>query len=196
MGPALRRAPCCVSRASRPHWNGQLLPLTSLLPRHAGNILLARGGGESDGDGGDSGYVRARLRGQSVRARSGGLTATIIDFSLSRLEAPGVGALHFDLETDEAIFKGPARDFQADTYRRMRKLTRGDWAGFHPGTNGLWLAYLADTLLERKRFSCSADERKALRDFRKSALNGGAGVAAAELLWADLFKGQWVAEGA
>ena len=42
------------------------------------------------------------------------------------------------------------RLLQADTYRRMRKATRGQWAGFHPATNALWVAYLADTLLEKK----------------------------------------------
>jgi hypothetical protein len=29
----------------------------------------------------------------------------------------------------------------------MRKLTRKDWAGSHPGTNVLWLQYLTELLL-------------------------------------------------
>lgn len=55
---------------------------------------------------------------------------------------------------------------QADTYRRMKKATKGEWAGFHPATNCLWVHYLADTLLQLKAFPCSPDQKKALRSFR------------------------------
>ena len=48
----------------------------------------------------------------------------------------------------------------------MKKATKGDWAGFHPGTNCLWAHYLADTLLMRKAFPASAAQKRALRDFR------------------------------
>lgn len=39
---------------------------------------------------------------------------------------------------------------QADTYRRMRDATGGDWAGSHAQTNAVWVHYLADTLLTLK----------------------------------------------
>ena len=55
---------------------------------------------------------------------------------------------------------------QADTYRRMKRATKGDWAGFHPATNCLWAHYLADTLLARKALPASAEQKRALRDFR------------------------------
>ena len=55
---------------------------------------------------------------------------------------------------------------QADTYRRMKKATKGKWAGFHPATNCLWMHYLADTLLTQKAFAMSPAQKKALRDFR------------------------------
>eukprot|EP00878_Enallax_costatus_P035539 GHUV01039684.1.p2 GENE.GHUV01039684.1~~GHUV01039684.1.p2 ORF type:complete len:101 (+),score=24.70 GHUV01039684.1:587-889(+) len=31
--------------------------------------------------------------------------------------------------------------------RRMRKLTKGDWEGTYPGTNVMWMLYLAELLL-------------------------------------------------
>ena len=55
---------------------------------------------------------------------------------------------------------------QADTYRRMRKATKGRWDGFHPATNALWMHYLADTLLNLKAFPLDPSHKKQLRDFR------------------------------
>ncbi len=55
---------------------------------------------------------------------------------------------------------------QADTYRRMRKATRGDWAAHAPATNCMWLAYLTDTLLARKRVPLDAAAKRALRALR------------------------------
>ena len=55
---------------------------------------------------------------------------------------------------------------QADTYRRMRKATKGRWEGFHPATNALWMHYLADTLLNLKAFPLDASQKRQLRDFR------------------------------
>ena len=55
---------------------------------------------------------------------------------------------------------------QADTYRRMRKATKGRWEGFHPATNALWMHYLADTLLSLKAFPMEPSQKKQLRDFR------------------------------
>ena len=58
---------------------------------------------------------------------------------------------------------------QADTYRRMRKATRGEWAAHAPATNCLWLSYLADTLLARKRVPLDAATKRDLRAFRCAA---------------------------
>ena len=58
---------------------------------------------------------------------------------------------------------------QADTYRRMRKATRGKWAAHAPATNCLWLSYLADTLLARKRVPLDAATKRDLRAFRYAA---------------------------
>jgi hypothetical protein len=84
---------------------------------------------------------------------------------------------------------------QADTYRRMQKLTRGDWAAPCPATNTLWLHYMADIVLTAKAppQGWSASDRRALRDFRRRA----AGYASAqEAIWDELFEGLWSADAA
>lgn len=48
----------------------------------------------------------------------------------------------------------------------MRKATRGEWAAHAPATNCLWLSYLADTLLARKRVPADAAAKRDLRGFR------------------------------
>jgi hypothetical protein len=48
----------------------------------------------------------------------------------------------------------------------MKKLTKNSWAGYHPGTNCLWLRYLADNLLVTKLSGGSSDDLRALRSFR------------------------------
>ena len=55
---------------------------------------------------------------------------------------------------------------QADTYRRMRKATKGKWAAFCPATNALWLHYLADILLSCKANGWQPQATRSLRDFR------------------------------
>lgn len=55
---------------------------------------------------------------------------------------------------------------QAETYRRMKRATRGDWAGFHPITNCMWVHYLADTLLKHKKLPATRAQKDALQDFR------------------------------
>ena len=55
---------------------------------------------------------------------------------------------------------------QANTYRRMKKLTGSRWELHQPATNALWLHYLADTLLHKKAVPMSSAEKKCLRDFR------------------------------
>ena len=48
----------------------------------------------------------------------------------------------------------------------MRKAARGEWAAHAPATNCLWLSYLADTLLSRKRVPADAAAKRDLRSFR------------------------------
>jgi hypothetical protein len=74
----------------------------------------------------------------------------------------------------------------------MRKLTGGDWAGAHPGTNALWLLYLAELLLSSDKPipGATAAQKRALREFKRRA----AGYASAgEAIWDELFAGLWTA---
>lgn len=121
---------------------------------HWGNVLLNRGAPDA---------VAFRLNGVDVSVRTAGVATVLIDFSLSRLVGHGGAVAFCDLSTDPELFTGPKGNTQADTYRRMRKLTRGRWAGFHPGTNCLWMHYLADTLLSVKGIKLSPTDSHALK---------------------------------
>lgn len=91
-----------------------------------------------------------------------------------------------DLGADPELFTGPAGHCQSDTYRRMKKATRGKWERHCPKTNTLWLHYLADCLLNEKQFPVTAAQRHDLKGFRKRALGYGS---AAEALWDEMFVG-------
>jgi Haspin like kinase domain len=65
--------------------------------------------------------------------------------------------------------------YQADTYRRMKKATRGDWGGHHPQTNCLWMHYLAEVMLGLKDFPATPAEKRELRSFRCGAHRRGSG---------------------
>lgn len=77
-----------------------------------------------------------------------GVTASIIDFSLSRLSKDGF-VIHQDLSTDEELFNGSG-DVQFDIYRKMKEETGNKWERFCPKTNIFWLHYLVGKLLEKK----------------------------------------------
>ncbi len=74
--------------------------------------------------------------------------------------------------------------------RRMRKATRGDWAGSHPVTNVLWLRYLAELLLSPDKAlpGATAEHKRALRGFIRRC---GGYATAGEALWDELFQGLW-----
>ena len=57
---------------------------------------------------------------------------------------------------------------QADTYRRMKKATKNKWQQHCPTTNCLWMHYLADIILNLKKFPLTAQQKKLLRDFRSA----------------------------
>ncbi|EEH59019.1 uncharacterized protein MICPUCDRAFT_62429 [Micromonas pusilla CCMP1545] len=91
-----------------------------------------------------------------------------------------------DLGQDPELFEGPSGHCQSDTYRRMRKATKGRWEEHCPKTNALWLHYLADCLLAQKEFPAAAEERAAIKAFKKRAFGY---KSAAEALWDDMFVG-------
>ncbi|KAL6772007.1 hypothetical protein ACKKBG_A28625 [Auxenochlorella protothecoides x Auxenochlorella symbiontica] len=136
--------------------------------------------------------LRCRLRGVELEVCGGGPRCTLIDFTLSRLQTAG-GALAFcDLAADPELFLGPRANAQAEAYRRMRKLTGDSWERYVPGTNAVWLHYLADTCLTQKLAQCkhTPADKVALRGFRKRVL---AYASAGEAVWDEYFKGSWTA---
>ncbi|WVN89898.1 uncharacterized protein L203_105128 [Cryptococcus depauperatus CBS 7841] len=72
------------------------------------------------------------------------LSTTIIDFGLSRLDMPQPT---WSLLPEE-VFQG--KGAQWDIYRAMRDKIEGDWQGFHPITNVMWLHYILRYMLHNK----------------------------------------------
>jgi hypothetical protein len=74
----------------------------------------------------------------------------------------------------------------------MRKLSRRDWAGSHPGTNVLWMLYLAELLLSADKPipGASAGQKRAMREFKKR-LGSSAYSNCSEVVWDELFEGLW-----
>lgn len=52
------------------------------------------------------------FRGVNLEAETAGVTVTLIDFTLSRLQTETGEVAYCDLSTDPALFQGPKRDFQ------------------------------------------------------------------------------------
>ncbi|KAL5981664.1 hypothetical protein ACLOJK_015727 [Asimina triloba] len=84
---------------------------------HWGNILLARTGAM---------VANFTLQGKQVQAKTFGLSISIIDFTLSRINT-GDAILFLDLSADPALFEGPKGDRQSDTYRKMKEVTEECW---------------------------------------------------------------------
>nr|CAH8868516.1 unnamed protein product [Trichobilharzia regenti] len=67
-------------------------------------------------------YVEFRLNNQMIRVPKCGITAYLIDFTLSRLEQDG-GFVYVDLSSDTTLFQSKG-DYQFDIYRRMKSHNR------------------------------------------------------------------------
>eukprot|EP00873_Tetraselmis_striata_P040156 jgi/Tetstr1/460420/TSEL_005681.t1 len=147
---------------------------------HWGNILLRRS---------DQASASCTYNSNALSLDTSGVEVVLIDFTLSRLITSDGELAFCDLESDPELFQGPKADCQAETYRRMRKVCRRQWAGAYPATNALWLHYLADLLLGPKKHQllASAEDLRALRGFRKRAL---AASSAADLVNDELFHGR------
>ncbi|OVA16664.1 Protein kinase domain [Macleaya cordata] len=124
---------------------------------HWGNILLTRSGAET---------VKFILEGRQMLARTFGLSISIIDFTLSRINT-GEAIYFLDLSSDPELFKGPKGDKQSETYRKMKEVTEECWEGSFPRTNVLWLQYLVDILLLKKSFSRTPKDEKNLRALKR-----------------------------
>jgi len=145
---------------------------------HWGNVLIKRVRSKEK---------RARLNGVDLNIQTAGLDVTIIDFTLSRLSTEN-GDAFCDLNADPELFTGPKGHCQSETYRRMKRVTKGKWNKYNPKTNALWLHYLADTVLEQKDFNITIEEKQRLIGFRKRALDY---KSAREAMFDECFTGIW-----
>ncbi|XP_044483432.1 serine/threonine-protein kinase haspin homolog [Mangifera indica] len=124
---------------------------------HWGNVLLCRN---------DSTSLPFILEGKHMIIRTFGLSISIIDFTLSRMNT-GEDILFLDLSSDPYLFKGPKGDRQSETYRKMKDVTEDCWEGSFPRTNVLWLLYLIDILLLKKSFERSSKNERDMRSLKK-----------------------------
>ncbi|XP_064214196.1 uncharacterized protein LOC659764 [Tribolium castaneum] len=83
-----------------------------------------------------------RLNGKEILVETNGVEATIIDFTLSRVEFDGV-AIFYDLSLDDELFHAKG-DYQFEIYRLMQKANGNMWQHFEPFSNILWLHYILD----------------------------------------------------
>jgi serine/threonine-protein kinase haspin len=152
---------------------------------HWGNVLCKRDKVDLENDN----TRKARLNGVDVTIDTYGVTASIIDFTLSRVEIKDESDVVFcDLSLDPELFEGPEDDAQSETYRRMRKALNNQWGASCPQTNAFWLHYLADTLLTKKEFKMNPNQKQSLEKFRMNCLQY---ECAADAIWDPLFAGMW-----
>ncbi|CAL6371166.1 unnamed protein product [Bathycoccus prasinos] len=152
---------------------------------HWGNVLCKRDKVDLENDS----TRKARLNGVDVTLDTYGVTASIIDFTLSRVEIKDESDVVFcDLSLDPELFEGPEDDAQSETYRRMRKALNNQWGASCPQTNAFWLHYIAETLLTKKEFKMSPNQKQSLGKFRMNCLQY---ECAADAIWDPLFAGMW-----
>ncbi|XP_031486957.1 serine/threonine-protein kinase haspin homolog isoform X2 [Nymphaea colorata] len=146
---------------------------------HWGNILLSHNSDET---------VEFVFKGQQLHARTFGLSISIIDFTLSRMNN-GNSILFMDLASDPALFEGPKGDKQSETYRKMLEVTHGCWEESFPKTNVLWLQYLVDVLLTKKTFGQTTKDERELRSLKKRLLSCNS---AEDALTDSFFEPLWI----
>ncbi|XP_063902656.1 uncharacterized protein LOC135122415 isoform X3 [Zophobas morio] len=124
---------------------------------HWGNVLISKTQKET---------LQYFVNNEVLIVATHGIEATIIDFTLSRLETNG-NIYYYALE-DEGFFTG-VNDIQYDVYRKMRSLNDNNWKDFNPATNVLWVHYLLYKIINEKKLSRkkSRNQRKNLRIFKR-----------------------------
>ncbi|KAF0906954.1 hypothetical protein E2562_013328 [Oryza meyeriana var. granulata] len=128
---------------------------------HWGNILLDRDETQNKNH-----TMSFTLQGKKMCTRTFGLEVSIIDFTLSRINT-GDAILFLDLSVDPALFDGPKGDKQAETYRKMKQITKDYWEGSFPKTNVVWLIYLVDIVLQKRYSTFTSKDDRELRAFKK-----------------------------
>ncbi|XP_076055962.1 haspin isoform X1 [Oratosquilla oratoria] len=102
---------------------------------HWGNVLVAVSSAK---------VMEFRIAGKTYKLKTQGVKATVIDFTLSRLQAPDCVVFN-NLSQDPELFESEG-DYQFEVYRLMKKATKNDWEKFNPYTNVLWLHYILDKM--------------------------------------------------
>ncbi|GAA99126.1 uncharacterized protein L969DRAFT_94304 [Mixia osmundae IAM 14324] len=123
---------------------------------HWGNVLISREPPEKTADQDFvASFGRMRVASSSKQSwptcldnTETGITATIIDYTLSRATRKSGDFLSGGFE-DESVFEGQG-DLQFDIYRQMREICQDDWSVYVPFTNLLWLHYLGTKILNEK----------------------------------------------
>lgn len=111
---------------------------------HTGNLLITRC---------KSKQIHCKIDSVDFNIPTCGVQATIIDYTLSRINCNGT-VLFNDLSKDPEMFQGVG-DYQFDIYRIMREDLNSDWSEYAPITNIRWLHYLLDKILQKGKFSNS-----------------------------------------
>ncbi|KAK6174323.1 hypothetical protein SNE40_017626 [Patella caerulea] len=123
---------------------------------HIGNVLVKRTEDE---------IKSFQLNDETVEIESNGVHVCIIDFTMSRLMKDGL-VIHCDLADDETLFQGKG-DYQFDIYRLMKDHNENKWESFQPYSNVLWIHYLTDAILKRKKFKSNTRlDREILKEIR------------------------------
>ncbi|XP_060530058.1 serine/threonine-protein kinase haspin homolog isoform X2 [Cylas formicarius] len=91
-----------------------------------------------------------KLKDKRNEIQTRGVRATIIDFTLSRIEHDGV-VIYNDLGQDPELFVAQG-DYQFEVYRLMRRRNGNDWEKFEPYSNTLWLHYIVDKSITALRY--------------------------------------------
>ncbi|XP_050348318.1 uncharacterized protein LOC126772161 isoform X2 [Nymphalis io] len=114
---------------------------------HWGNVLISPT---------DQKYATFVIRGRAYRVARRGVSAAVIDYSLSRaalrLPAGERATLYNDLAADDGLFDAVG-DYQFEVYRLMREKLGNDWKNFEPYTNILWLHYTVDKMITALRYT-------------------------------------------
>ncbi|EPX74667.1 haspin protein kinase [Schizosaccharomyces octosporus yFS286] len=90
---------------------------------------------------------------------SDSLEITLIDFTLARMRHSSLSSPIFNEFDDPDLFVGQG-DYQFDIYRLMSKVTKGQWDGYFPKTNILWIHYLLHQILYKKTIPKPRDPRE------------------------------------
>ncbi|KAJ8025700.1 Serine/threonine-protein kinase haspin [Holothuria leucospilota] len=103
------------------------------------------------------------IEGELFEIPSHGVEASIIDFTLSRLQKDGC-TVFCDVSDDATLFIGKG-DYQFDIYRKMKRENKNDWETFNPHSNVLWLHYILEKLLKNKTYAVDPS-KETLRELK------------------------------